>query len=155
MPEPTSSVIKSTNFTSSIPTSRTELRHKSEIEIEVKQEKQQQLKKTVSNNISPISISSYPTGITNRQIPNIRSDEKSFSPQYQISKRRIVTNSIQTQTSPLLFNQPNRRQQQQQQQQFKALIDETQTKNGKIQVLLSELTDYQVRIDEFKLFFLI
>ncbi|CAF2373764.1 unnamed protein product [Rotaria sp. Silwood2] len=146
--EPNNSIIKSTNFTSSIPTSRAEIRHKSEIEIEVKHEKQQPLNNTVKNSISSIPTSSYssvirPTGITNKQTSIINSDENSLSSQYQIPKRRILTNSVQTQTLPLLLNQSDH---QIQQQKLKALTDETLSKNEKIQALLRELGDYQVRV---------
>jgi hypothetical protein len=135
--EPNNSIIKSTNFTGSVPTSRSEIRHKSEIEIEVKHEKQQ-LKKP----ISPISISSYPpivrsTGTTNKRAPTILFDENSFSSPYQTPKRRFLTNSIQTQTPPLSINQHE--------QQIKSLTDETLSKNEQIQVLLHELSDCQVR----------
>ncbi|CAF0994330.1 unnamed protein product [Rotaria sordida] len=153
--EPNNSIIKSTNFTNSIPISRAEIRHKSEIEIEVKhdkqqQQQQQQLNHTIKNSISPIPNSSYPTVVrptplTNKQTSIINSDENSLSSQYQIPKRRILTNSIQTQTLPLLLNQSDH---QIQQQKFKALTDETLSKNEKIQALLRELTDYQVTIKQ-------
>ncbi|CAF3370653.1 unnamed protein product [Rotaria sp. Silwood1] len=139
--EPNNSIIKSTNFTSSIPTSRAEIRHKSEIEIEVKHEKQQQLNNAIKNSVLPTSTASYssvirPTNITNKQTSIINSDENS----YQIPKRRILTNSVQTQTLPLLLNQSDHKIQQ---QKLKALTDETLSKNEKIQALLRELTDYQ------------
>ncbi|CAF3388146.1 unnamed protein product [Rotaria sp. Silwood1] len=144
--EPNNSIIKSTNFTSSIPTSRAEIRHKSEIEIEVKHEKQQQLNNAIKNSVLPTSTASYssvirPTNITNKQTSIINSDENS----YQIPKRRILTNSVQTQTLPLLLNQSDHKIQQ---QKLKALTDETLSKNEKIQALLRELTDYQVTIKQ-------
>ncbi|CAM4803858.1 unnamed protein product [Rotaria magnacalcarata] len=145
------SVIKSTNFTGSIPISRAEIRHKSEIEIEVKHEKQQQqaINNTIRNHITQIAPSTHPTvirpiGLTNKQpsVPlKIKSDENSIPLQYPIPRRRILTNSIQTQTLPLLSNQTDN---QVQQHKLKTLFDETQSKNEKIQALLHELADYQV-----------
>jgi hypothetical protein len=149
--------IKSTNFTGSIPTSRAEIRHKSEIEIEVKHEKQRQTKNNNNNNnnnnnTSPSSTSSFPPVVrpnvsTNKRTPAILVDEQtssSASPQqYQPIKRRILTNSIQTQTPPLQLNQHDHHAQQ---QQLKALSDESLSKNEKIQAILRELTDCQVRL---------
>jgi hypothetical protein len=144
--EPTNPFIKSTNFISSIPISQSEIRHKSEIEIEVKHEKQQQQLKT---NISPALTTSCPpivrpTGITNKRIPSILFDDKTLPSHYQTPKRRILTNSIQTQTPSLSSNQHDH----QIQQQFKSLADEALSKNEKIQALLHELTDCQVRVSE-------
>jgi hypothetical protein len=156
--EPGTSIIKSTNFTGSIPISQSEVRHKSEIEIEVKHEKQQQQLKTLinnnNNNISSVSTTSRPplvrpTGITNKRIPSILFDDNSLPSYYQTPKRRVLTNSIQTQTASLLLNQHD----QQIQQQFKSLTDETLSKNEKIQVLIHDLTDCQVRVFEVCLFF--
>ncbi|CAF1205495.1 unnamed protein product [Adineta steineri] len=137
--EPNNSTIKSTNFSQSVPISRSEIRHKSEIEVEVKQ--QQPLKNTFSNNISPVSTSSYPPvirpiGITNNRTRQLFFDENSSSTHYQIPKHRIQTNSIQTQT-PLLHQNDYHI------QQLKTLNDETLLKNEKIHVLLRELTDCQ------------
>jgi len=135
--EPNNSIIKSTNFTGSVPISRSEIRHKSEIEIEVKQQQEQQLKKPNSS----LSTTSYPpivrpSGITNKRIPTVFIDEYSFP----TPKRRFLTNSIQTQTPPLLSSN-------QHEQQL------TISKNEKIQVLIRELTDCQVRIYQNLLFF--
>ncbi|CAF1143459.1 unnamed protein product [Rotaria sordida] len=145
-PESGSSIIKSTNFTGSVPTSRAEIRHKSEIEIEVKHEKQRQTNTNNNNNTSPTSTTSYPsvvrpTAITNKRTPTILFDEQSVSQPYQNNtKRRILTNSIQTQTPPLQLNQHDHHVQQ---QQLKALTDEALSKNEKIQAILRELTDCQ------------
>jgi len=138
-PESNNSIIKSTNFTGSVPTSRSEIRHKSEIEIELKQDKQQQ--QQLKKSISPVSTSSYPpiirsTGTTNKRLPTVFIDENSFSSPYQTPKRRFLTNSIQTQTPPLLSNLHE--------QHLKSLTDETLSKNEKIQALVRELTDCQV-----------
>jgi hypothetical protein len=142
--EPNNSIIKSTNFTGSVPITRSEIRHKSEIEIEVKQEKQQQQQQQLKKPNSPVSNISYPpivrpSGITNKRIPTVFIDEHTYSPQYPTPKRRFLTNSIQTQTPPLLSNQHE--------QQI------TISKNEKIQVLIRELTDCQVRIYQNLLFF--
>ncbi|CAF3776398.1 unnamed protein product [Adineta steineri] len=142
--EPNNSTIKSTNFSQSVPISRSEIRHKSEIEVEVKQ--QQPLKNTFSNNISPVSTSSYPPvirpiGITNNRTRQLFFDENSSSTHYQIPKHRIQTNSIQTQT-PLLHQNDYHI------QQLKTLNDETLLKNEKIHVLLRELTDCQAIIKQ-------
>ncbi|CAF3186890.1 unnamed protein product [Rotaria socialis] len=152
--EPGSSIIKSTNFTGSVPTTRSEIRHKSEIEIEVKHEKQRQTNNNNNNNnnASPSSTSSYPpvirpTAITNKRAPTILFDEQTGSQPYQQTKRRILTNSIQTQTPPLQINQHDHHAQQQQ-QQLKALTDESLSKNEKIQAILRELTDYQAIIKQ-------
>jgi hypothetical protein len=91
-----------------------------------------------------------PTGITNKRVPSIFFDENSSSsPQYQTPKRRILVNSIQTQTPSLLLNQPDH----QIQQQLKVLNDDTLSKNEEIQVLLRELTDCQVSAYEVRFFF--
>ncbi|CAF4409020.1 unnamed protein product, partial [Rotaria magnacalcarata] len=86
--------------------------HKSEIEIEVKHEKQRQTNNNNNNNnnASPSSTASYPsvirpTTITNKRAPTILFDEQTGSQPYQQTKRRILTNSIQTQTPPLQINQ--------------------------------------------------
>ncbi|CAF3742067.1 unnamed protein product [Rotaria sordida] len=150
-PESGSSIIKSTNFTGSVPTSRAEIRHKSEIEIEVKHEKQRQTNTNNNNNTSPTSTTSYPsvvrpTAITNKRTPTILFDEQSVSQPYQNNtKRRILTNSIQTQTPPLQLNQHDHHVQQ---QQLKALTDEALSKNEKIQAILRELTDCQRQTHE-------
>ena len=120
-----------------MPSSRSEIRHKSEIEIEVKQDKQSQPLKT------PVSTPSYlpigrSNGTTNKRIPTLIFDENSFSSPYQTPKRRFPTNSIQTQTPPASANQHE--------QQLKSVTDETLSKSEQIQVLLRELTDCQVRI---------
>ena len=142
-----------------MPTSRSEIRHKSEIEIEVKHEKQRQTKnsnnnnnnnKNNNNNMSPLSTSSYPSVVRPSSIPNKRSptilyDEQPLAQPYQPTKRRILTNSIQTQTPPFLLNQNDHHHVLQQQQQLKALTDESLSKNEKIQAILRELTDCQVR----------
>jgi len=149
--ESNNSGIKSTNFTGSIPTSRAEIRHKSEIEIEVKHEKQRQTKNNNNNNnnnTSPSSTSSFPPVLrpnvsTNKRTPAILVDEQTSPQQYQAIKRRILTNSIQTQTPPLQLNQHDHHAQQ---QQLKALSDESLSKNEKIQAILRELTDCQVRL---------
>lgn len=145
IPESSNSVIKSTNFTGSVPSSRAEIRHKSEIEIEVKHEKQRQAKNNNTNNNnnnpSPSSTSSYPpvirpTPVCNKRTPTVLFDEQSLSQQHQQPiKRRVITNSIQTQTPPL-----------EHQQQLKALTDESLSKNEKIQAILRELNDCQVRL---------
>ncbi len=114
-----------------MPTTRSEIRHKSEIEIELKQDKQQQPQ--IKKPISPISNSSYPpiirsTGTTNKRIPTVLVDENSYSSPYQTPKRRFLTNSIQTQTPSLPHEQS----------QVKSLTDE------KIQALVRELNDCQV-----------
>jgi hypothetical protein len=163
IPESGNSVIKSTNFTGSVPPSRAEIRHKSEIEIEVKHEKQRQTKtnntnnnnntntnNNNNNNVSPSSTSSYPpvtrsTPTANKRTPTILFDEQPLSQQYQPIKRRILTNSIQTQTPPLQLNSHDHHTQQQQ-QQLKALTDESLSKNEKIQAILRELNDCQVRL---------
>lgn len=90
-------------------------------------------------------------GLTNKQIPLINSDENFASSHYQISKRPILTNSIQTQTLPSLFNQSDHHSQQ---QKLKALNDETLSKTEKIQALLRELADCQVSISEIVTFHL-
>ncbi|CAF0961401.1 unnamed protein product [Adineta steineri] len=153
----TNSIIKSTNFTGSVPTSRSEIRHKSEIEIEVKHDKQRSIKTNTNNNntnnnnnTSPSSTSSFPpvlrpTTSTNKRTPTILSDEQSISQQYQSVKRRLLTNSIQTQTPPLQINQHDHHVQQ---QQLKAITDESLSKNEKIQALLRELTDSQAIIKQ-------
>lgn len=153
LPESSNSVVKSTNFTGSIPTSRAEIRHKSEIEIEVKHEKPRQTKNNNNNNnnTSPSSTSSYPQVIrptpSNKRTPTILFDEQPLSQQYQpITKRRVLTNSIQTQTPPLQFNSHDHHVQQQ--QQLKALTDESLSKNEKIQAILRELNDCQVRLSK-------
>jgi len=141
IPELANSVLRSTNFTGSVPLSRNEIRHKSEIEIEVKHEKQQrQLKNTNNNNnnTSPSSTSSYPsvsrpTPVLNKRTPTLTYDEQQYPP----TRRRILTNSIQTQTPPLQINSHE--------QQLKALTDESLSKNEKIQAILRELNDCQVR----------
>ncbi|CAF2115192.1 unnamed protein product [Rotaria magnacalcarata] len=150
--EPGSSIIKSTNFTGSVPTTRSEIRHKSEIEIEVKHEKQRQTNNNNNNNnnASPSSTASYPsvirpTTITNKRAPTILFDEQTGSQPYQQTKRRILTNSIQTQTPPLQINQHDHHVQQ---QQLKALTDESLSKNEKIQAILRELTDCQAIIKQ-------
>ncbi len=151
IPESGNSVIKSTNFTGSVPTSRAEIRHKSEIEIEVKHEKQRQTKNNNNNNnnnASPSSTASYPpvvrpTTISNKRTPTILFDEQPLLQQYQPTKRRILTNSIQTQTLPLQLNPHDHHVQQ---QQLKALTDESLSKNEKIQAILRELNDCQVRL---------
>ncbi len=151
--EPSNSTIRSTNFTRSVPTSRAEIRHKSEIEIEV-ESKQQQLRNTFNNNISPVSTLSYPPVVRRAEIPNNRSgtivfDDNSFSTHYQIPKRRILTNSTHTQTPSVLLHQNDY-----QIQQVKAFNDETSLKNEKIHLLLRELTDCQVRIYQVCFFLL-
>lgn len=127
------------------------MRHKSEIEIEVKHEKQRQINNHNTNNnnntASPSSISSYPplarpTPIANKRTPTILFDEQLGSQPYQQTKRRILTNSIQTQTPPLQLTQHDHHIQQ---QQLKALTDESLSKNEKIQAILRELNDCQVR----------
>jgi hypothetical protein len=109
----------------------------------------------LNNNISPSSTSSYPpvirpSGITNHRIPALGFDENSLSIHYQTPKRRVLTNSIQTQTSSLLWYQNDY-----QIQQVKTLNDETLLKNEEIHVLLRELTNCQVRIYEVCFFFLL
>jgi hypothetical protein len=152
--ESNNSVVKSTNFTGSTPTSRAEIRHKSEIEIEVKHEKPRQTKNNTNNNnnnnnTSPSSTTSSVVRSTtsNKRTPTILFDEQPLSQQYQpITKRRILTNSIQTQTPPLQFNTHDHHVQQ---QQLKALTDESLSKNEKIQAILRELNDCQVRLGFF------
>lgn len=155
IPELSNSVVKSTNFTGSVPTSRAEIRHKSEIEIEVKHEKARQNKSTNSNhdnNTSPSSTSSYPpvvrpTPTPNKRTPTILFDEQLPSSQpYQPTKRRILTHSVQTQTSPSHDHHA-------QQQQLKALTDESLSKNEKIQAILRELNDCQVSLSKVPFFF--
>jgi hypothetical protein len=155
--ESNNGVLKSTNFTGSVPTSRAEVRHKSEIAIEVKHEKPRQTKNNnnINNNnnnpnASPSSTSSYPpvirpTTVTNKRTPTILFDEQLVTQQYQPTRRRIFTNSIQTQTPPLQFNSPDH---QAQQQQLKALTDESLSKNEKIQAILRELNDCQATIKQ-------
>jgi hypothetical protein len=69
-------------------------------------------------------------------------DEQPLSQQYQPIKRRVLTNSIQTQTPPLQLNSHDHLAQ----QQLKALTDEALSKNEKIQAILRELNDCQVRL---------
>ena len=154
IPELSNSVVKSTNFTGSVPTSRAEIRHKSEIEIEVKHEKARQNKSTNSNhdsNTSPSSTSSYPpvvrpTPTPNKRTPTILFDEQPPSSQhYQSTKRRILTHSVQTQTPPSHDHHA--------QQQLKALTDESLSKNEKIQAILRELNDCQVSLSKVPFFF--
>lgn len=148
IPELSNSVVKSTNFTGSVPTSRAEVRHKSEIEIEVKHDKSRQAKSNNSHheiNTSPSSTSSYPpvvrpTPTTNKRTPTILFDEQPPSQSYQTNKRRILSHSIQTQTPSSHDHHA------QQQQQLKALTDESLSKNEKIQAILRELNDCQVRV---------
>jgi hypothetical protein len=152
--EPSNSTIRSTNFTRSVPTSRAEIRHKSEIEIEVESKQQQQLRNTFNNNISPVSTLSYPPVVRQAEILNNRSgtlvfDDNSFTTHYQIPKRRILTNSTHTQTPSVLLHQNDY-----QIQQVKAFNDETSLKNEKIHLLLRELTDCQVRIYQVCFFLL-
>lgn len=135
------SVIKSTNFTGSIGNARGEYRHKSEIEIEVKHEKNRPTKSPPHSNVSPLSTSSYPAlvrsngGIHSKRTPIILHDE---TPNVQpVAKRRIFSNSISTQTPPI--QQLNSFD-----QQLKALTDEALSKNEKIQAILRELNDCQV-----------
>lgn len=141
---------KSTPFAHSIPVSRTDVRHKNEVEVELKppqqqqqqQQQQPQIRNTFHNNVSPMSAVSYPPvvrpiGITNNRVPAMFLDENTPSQHYQTPKRRILTNSVQTQT----FNQND-----QYLQQLKALNEETVVKNEKIHILLRELTDCQVNI---------
>lgn len=133
-----------------MPTSRAEVRHKSEIEIEVKHEKARQNKST-DNNTSPSSTSSYPpvirpTPTPNKRTPTILFDEQSSSSQaYQPTKRRILTHSVQTQTPPSHDHHA--------QQQLKALTDESLSKNEKIQAILRELNDCQVSLSKVAFFF--
>ena len=79
--QPTNSIIKTTNFTDSIPISRSEVRHKTGIEIEVKQDKQP---------ISPVSP-------TNHRLPTLHVEENSFSSLYQTPKRRLPAQHDQIQ----------------------------------------------------------
>jgi len=134
------SVIKSTNFTGSIGNARGEYRHKSEIEIEVKHEKNRTTKSPPHSNISPLSTSSYPAlvrsngGIHSKRTPIILQDETTNV--QPVAKRRIFSNSISTQTPPI--QQLNSFD-----QQLKALNDEALSKNEKIQAILRELNDCQ------------
>ncbi|CAF1659024.1 unnamed protein product [Adineta ricciae] len=137
-----------------MPVSRTDVRHKNEVEVELKppsqqqqqqqQPQQQQTRNTFQNNVSPMSTVSYPPvvrpiGITNNRVPAMFFDENTPTQHYQTPKRRILTNSTQTQT----FNQND-----QYLQQLKALNEETVVKNEKIHILLRELTDCQVIIKQ-------
>jgi hypothetical protein len=114
----------------------------------VKHEKQRQTKNNSNNNnnnnTSPSSTSSYPpvlrpTPTINKRTPTILFDEQPYQP----TKRRILTNSIQTQTPPLQLNPHDHHAQQ---QQLKALTDDSLSKNEKIQAILRELNDCQVRL---------
>ena len=131
-PETNNSIIKSTNFTGSIPTTRSEVRHKSEIEIELKSDKQHQPQ--IKKPISPISTSYPPiirsSGTPNKRIPTVLFDENSFSSPYQTPKRRFLTNSIQTQTPPPLSSEHQ--------------TTSSSSSDEKIHALVRELNDCQV-----------
>ena len=150
LPDHGPSIIKSTNFSGSIGNARAEYRHKSEIEIEVKHEKNRTTKSPPHANVSPLSTSSYPAlvrsngGIHSKRTPIILHDEP-LTP-HPVAKRRIFTNTISTQTPPI---QQINSFDHQLQQQFKALTDETLSKNEKIQAILRELNDCQVKFSSF------
>ena len=131
------SIVKSTHFTSPLASSRAEIRHKSEIEIEVKHENQPQPLKSKMSPVShsPCSPAGRPTGLPTKRPPTLIFDENSSSPQYSTPKRRIFNSSMQTQTPPHSSDH-----------QLKALTDEGLSKNEKIQAILHELTDCQVSL---------
>lgn len=126
-------IVKSTHFTSPLATSsRAEIRHKSEIAIEVKHENQP---KSLKNKMSPTSPAGRPIGVPTKRAPTLIFDEDSPTPQYSTPKRRIFNSSMQTQTPPHSSEH-----------QLKALTDESLSKNEKIQAILHELTDCQVSL---------
>lgn len=65
------------------------MRHKTGIEIEVKQDKQ-----PISSYPPPIP---RPTGLTNHRLPTLHVEENSFSSLYQTPKRRLPTQHDQIQ----------------------------------------------------------
>ena len=154
-----SGLVKSTNFNGSIVPSRSEVRHKSEIEIEVKHDKPRSNKtppKTISNNNINTSPSSYPVlvrnhGNGNKRTPTLLYEEQAALQSFPLGKRRPLNNSIATQTPP--SPRVNPYDHHLQQQQLKALTDETLSKNEKIQAILRELNDCQVRFLFLSIFY--